>query len=109
MIGVGHSPWQKTYDGFFKARILRQSTGAVTIPVSVSFVPTIPINTLKPNDFPVKLDSGTTIRQLSYVFRLLIVRKFTEGFSLQLMPTFIYADNISFFLTVSPTYKLLIL
>ena len=27
MIGVGHNAWQKTYDAFFKIKILRQSTG----------------------------------------------------------------------------------
>src|SRR5258708_5788818 len=29
MVGVGHSTYQKTYDAFFKAKILRQSTGKV--------------------------------------------------------------------------------
>jgi hypothetical protein len=92
MIGAGHSVYQKTYDAFLKIKILRQSTGEVEMPVSISFVPTIAVNTLK------QFDAGKTIfpDRLSYVLQLLIARKFSENFSLQLMPTFIHADKISF-------------
>ena len=48
MIGGGHNAWQKTYDAFFKVKLLRQSTGAVNMPVTVSFVTTAAINTVKP-------------------------------------------------------------
>src|SRR5665647_978429 len=99
MIGCGHSAWQKTYDGFFKLKILRQSTGEVSMPVTLSFVPTFAINMLKPGDIgPLpKLDSGAKIKRVSYVLQLLIGRKFCERFALQIMPTFIHADNISFY------------
>jgi Membrane bound beta barrel domain (DUF5777) len=96
MVGIGHSALQKTYDGFFKLKILRQSKGVAKMPVTISLVPTFAINTLKPMDFPVKPDSGTAIKRASYTFQLLIARKFSEGFAVQLMPTFIHADNISF-------------
>ncbi len=96
MVGIGHSAYQKTYDAFFKVKILSQSTGAVEMPVSLSFVPTVAINSLRPSDLPVKLDSGVAIGRTSYVLQLLIARKFSELFSLQVMPTFIHADNISF-------------
>jgi hypothetical protein len=92
MIGVGHSVYQKTYDGFFKWRILRQSSGAANMPITLSFVPTVAVNTLR------QFDSGKTTfsDRVSSVFQLLIARKLSESFSLQLMPTFIHADNISF-------------
>ncbi len=96
MIGVGHSTYQKTYDGFFKIKILRQSTGAVKMPVTLSFVPAISVNSLRPKDLSVVPDSGVNFHRLSYVFQLIIARKFSEQFSLQFMPTFIHADNISF-------------
>lgn len=96
MIGGGHSGYQKTYDLFSKIKILRQATGDVSMPFSISFVPTVTINTSRPNQFQVVPDSGTRIRRTSYVFQLLIARKFSEGLSLQLMPTFIDPDNISF-------------
>ncbi len=97
MIGIGHSTYQKTYDAFLKIKIANQSSGIGNMPVTISFVPTIALNSLRPDAYPVKLDSGTQARQLSYVFQLLIARKFSQGFSLQLMPTYIHADNISFF------------
>ncbi|HSN08143.1 MAG TPA: DUF5777 family beta-barrel protein [Hanamia sp.] len=91
MIGAGHSVYQKTYDAFLKIKLLRQSTGTVEMPVSLSFVPTVSVNTLK------QFDSKTEFKdRLSYVFQLLVARKFSENFSLQLMPTFIHADKISF-------------
>jgi hypothetical protein len=99
MIGIAHSGYNKTYDAFFKLRLLRQSTGAIGSPLTISFVPTLAISTLKPNqiDPAVKPDPTAKIKRASYVLQLLVARKFSEGFSLQLMPTFIHADNISFF------------
>ena len=103
MIGGGHNALQKTYDAFFKVKILKQSTGAVKMPVTVSFVPTFAIGSAKSTDAdnfdPSIIKSGETVKigdRLSYVLQLLIGRKFSEGFSLQIMPTFIHADNISF-------------
>jgi hypothetical protein len=92
MIGAGHSTYQKTYDAFFKFRILRQSTGAMNMPVTVSFVPVIAVNTLKQFD-----SSKTNFNdRASMVYQLLIARKFSENFALQIMPTLIHADKISF-------------
>jgi hypothetical protein len=99
MVGIARSSYQKTYDGFFKVKILRQSTGAVNMPISVSFVPTVTISTLKRDqiDPSVKLDPGAKIKRASYVLQLLLARKFSEGFSLQVSPTFIHADNMSYY------------
>lgn len=95
-IGVGHSTYQKTYDAFFKAKILRQSTGKLATPVTATFVSAIAWNSLRPRDFFSKPDSGIEINRTSYVLQLLISRKFSDQFSLQIMPAFIHADNISF-------------
>ena len=38
LVGIGHSTYQKTYDSFLKIRLLRQSSGAHNMPVTVSFV-----------------------------------------------------------------------
>ena len=35
MIGVGRSSFEKVYDGFFKYKLLRQSTGLRNMPISV--------------------------------------------------------------------------
>jgi len=107
MIGGGHNAWQKTYDAFFKLKILRQSTGNVNMPFTVSFVPTFAINTFKPSDIDPsnKPDSSAGIERLSYVLQLLIGRKFSEGFSWQIMPTFIHSDNFSYHHFKGNVYK----
>lgn len=92
MVGIGHNVFQKTYDGFFKIKILSQSTGKKNMPLTLSFVPVIAINTLIQPDSP-KIHFSDRV---SSVFQILIARKFSENFSLQLMPTYIHADNISF-------------
>ena len=96
MIGVGHSTFQKTYDAFLKAKVLRQSTGQVAMPVTVTLLAAVAINSLRPADFYAKPDSGVAVKRASFVLQALIARKFSEEFSLQLMPTYIHADNISF-------------
>jgi hypothetical protein len=97
MIGAGHSAFQKTYNGFFKLRLLRQSSGTTNAPITISFVPTLALNSLRSTDFPILPDSGKSLKRLSYTLQLLIARKFSESLSLQLMPSFIHADNISYF------------
>src|SRR5262245_10922835 len=47
MVGFGRSSFNKTLDGFVKARILRQSTGKKNMPVSVSVFSSIVLETLK--------------------------------------------------------------
>lgn len=92
MVGIGHSTYQKTYDAFFKLRLLQQRSGYKSVPLTVSFVSIIALNTLKPVD-------SSRIRfqdRLSSVYQLLIARKFSESFAIQVMPTFIQLDNISF-------------
>jgi hypothetical protein len=93
MIGVGHSTYQKTYDAFLKFRLLRQSSGRISMPVTVSFVPVVAINTLR------QFDSVHTpfSHRVSTVLQLLIARKFSEKLALQLMPSFVHTDDISFF------------
>lgn len=92
MIGVGHSTYQKTYDAFLKARLLRQVSGSRNMPVTVSLAGVLAVNTLK------QFDSGKTEfpDRVSAVYQLLIARKFSEQFAIQLMPTFIQEDNVSF-------------
>ena len=98
MIGVGHNAWQKTYDAFFKIKLLRQSTGEVRMPFTVSFVPTFTLSTVKAVEVPSssKPSPDAKADPFSYTFQLLIGRKFTKGFSMEIMPTFIHTDNISF-------------
>ncbi|MFZ1371084.1 MAG: DUF5777 family beta-barrel protein, partial [Ferruginibacter sp.] len=88
MIGVGRSTFQKQYDAFGKFKILRQSTGGRwSSPVSISAVSTVMLKTLKWED--PKLQNYYTSR-LSFAHQLIIARKFSEGVSFQLMPSFVH-------------------
>ena len=89
MVGIGRSSFQKTFDAFFKLKLLRQSTGRINMPVTVSYVPTIALMTLKWSDSSRKNYFSS---RLSYTHQLIIARKFSEGLSLQLMPTYVHRN-----------------
>lgn len=89
MVGIGRSTFQKTFDAFLKIKLLRQSTGKSKMPVTVSYVPTIALRTLKWDD-PNRKNYYSS--RLSYTHQLIIARKFSEGTSLQLMPTYIHRN-----------------
>src|SRR5688572_17947527 len=46
-IGIGRSSYEKTFDGFLKYKVLRQSSGVKNMPVTVAVVGTTAIQTLK--------------------------------------------------------------
>lgn len=89
MIGIGRSTYQKTFDAFFKVKLLGQSSGKHNIPVSISYVPTIALRTLDWED-PIRKNYFSN--RLSYTHQLIIARKFSEATSLQLIPTYIHRN-----------------
>ena len=92
MVGVGRSTFEKTYDAFFKIKLLRQSTGKRSMPVTVSYVPTVALKTLKDQD-PTRENYYTS--RLFFSHQLLIGSKLSEGTSLQIMPTFIHQNLVA--------------
>ena len=93
MIGIGRSSFQKTYDAFIKLKILKQSTGKRNMPVTLSYVPTVAIKTLKFED-PARDNLFSS--RLFYTHQLIIGRKFSESTSLQIMPTYIHHNLVKF-------------
>lgn len=87
MIGIGRSTSNKTYDAFLKWKILRQSTGKRKMPITLSYVPTLGLISFRDTS-TYKFFSS----RLNFTHQLLIGRKFTEGLSLQLMPTLIHRN-----------------
>ncbi len=84
MVGLGRSSYEKQYDAFLKLKMLRQATGKHAFPFTLSGFAGIYYNTLPwANPAITNYESS----RLNYVFQLLIGRKFSEGFSLQLSPT----------------------
>lgn len=90
-IGFGRSTYQKQYDLFFKYKILRQSTGKVNMPVSLSFVGTGMVQTLKWSN---PIASNKFSSRLYYAYQLLLARKFSENTSLQLMPVMVHYNLV---------------
>lgn len=89
MLGAGRGSLNKIYDGFAKFRLLRQSSGAKVMPVSLSYLSTIEINSLKFSD-PTRTNYFSS--RLTYVSQFLVARKFNDKFSLQLSPTYIHRN-----------------
>lgn len=85
MIGIGRSTYQKQFDGFTKFKLLRQTTGGM--PFTTSAVASIMYKSVKFDD-PDRINYLTS--NLFYCGQLLIARKFSESFSLQVMPTMIH-------------------
>jgi len=93
-VGVGRSSFNKTYDGFIKYKILRQSTGARKMPVSVSYYGAVALNSLSWADQGVEGRTNYFSSRLAYTHQLLIARKFSSSVSVQLIPTYIHKNLV---------------
>ncbi len=89
MVGIGRSTFQKTFDGLIKIKLLRQSSGKRNMPITLSYVGTAALMSLKWADTSRKNYFSS---RLSYTHQLIIGRKFSDGTSLQLMPTYIHRN-----------------
>jgi hypothetical protein len=110
MIGVGRGTFEKTYDGFAKFSILRQSTGAKETPVSLSVFTSLAINSLKWTDPDADWaepdgDNYFTSR-LAYVTQVLVARKFSPKFSFQLTPSYVHRNLVQSELDPNDLYAL---
>ncbi len=91
-LGVGRSNVNKTYDGFLKMKLLRQSKGKRTMPFTATWLSNIAINTLKWQD-PTRENYYSS--RLAFTHQLMIARKFSERFSLQVMPTVVHRNLVA--------------
>lgn len=92
MVGIGRSSYGKTVDGFIKYKLLWQSKGKKAMPVSVLLMSAMTINTSE-WQYPDRENFFTS--RLGYTHQLLIGRKFSEGFSAQLMPTLVHRNLVA--------------
>lgn len=95
MVGVLRSSYLKEYEGFFKARILKQTDGG-GMPISLSYLGGISIlGNDKPSSIP---DSSTYYfsNRVAYINQVLIARKMNRWLSLQLMPTHVHYNLVSY-------------
>lgn len=90
-VGIGRSTYNKEFDGFFKFRILRQSTGRAAMPISISVASTAVLRSIKdaPTAYPINYSD-----HFSYVNQVIIARKFGDYFSLQFVPTMVHYNIV---------------
>lgn len=96
MVGIGRSTTQKTFDYFGKYKLLKQSSGARIMPVSVTLfasVAAVSLSTNPENSFSLP-SFANNIERLSYCSQILIARKITDGFSLQISPTYLHRNKV---------------
>ena len=91
MVGVGRSTFEKQFDGFLKYKILRQSAGYKNMPITLSYVATGILKTLKDPDPTIKKNFTD---RLYFAHQLLIARKFNDYTSIQLMPTIVHYNIV---------------
>lgn len=91
MVGFGRSTYEKAYDGFFKYKIYRQSSGVKNHPISIHWVSTMAVNTLRWAD---DLDYLDFEHRLYYTHQALIGRKFNKNLTIQLTPTLVHRNLV---------------
>ncbi len=89
-VGVARSSASKTYESFVKAKILRQSTGKVNMPISLLYYGSFNYSVQKWTD---NLPHNETDR-MSFVNQLIIARKFSESFSAEIAPTMVHFNYV---------------
>jgi len=90
-IALGRSSFEKTYDGYLKYRVLKQKTGAQNFPVSLTLFGSATEKTLRDYD---PENEPTFVDRLTYTSQILLARKFSPDFSLQIMPTYIHINTV---------------
>lgn len=91
MVGVGRTSIGQTVDGFYKVKVLSQKTGYGS-PVTATIFTSIACVTQKWAD-PTRNNFFTS--RLSYTNQILVARKFSDIFSMQLMPTHIHKNLVA--------------
>ena len=90
-LGLGRSSFEKTFDSFFKYSLVKQRKGQSAFPFAISIFGSIAAKT-QDEEFPVL--ERTFSENLSYVGQVLLARKFSSSFSMQLTPTFIHRNTV---------------
>lgn len=93
-LGFGRSSFEKTFDGFLKYKILRQSKGLRKMPVTMSYYVSTAITSLKWEDMGIEERNNYFSSRVSYTHMLLIARKMNSNLSLQLTPTLTHKNLV---------------
>jgi hypothetical protein len=103
MVGVGRGSYEKTFDGFAKFSVLRQSSGAKNMPVSLSVVTSAALKSIKFSD-PTRTNYFTS--RMAYVAQVLVARKISQSLSVQLSPSYVHRNLVATELDPNDIYAL---
>lgn len=97
MVGVGRSSYQKTVDGFFKYKVLRQCDRGCSMPLTLSFAAGTSITTVAADATPWYQEGRQDYftHRMAYYFQVIAGRKFSERFTLQVMPGLVHRNLVT--------------
>lgn len=90
-VGIGRSSFLKTVDVYGKWRLVRQSSGAKKFPFSMVLYSNVAMNGMK---WPEPDRDNYFTSRLSFANQLLLARKFSNSFSLQLTPSYVHRNFV---------------
>jgi len=92
-VGIRRGNVDKLYDGSMKLSLIRQSKGGIhNMPVAISFFSDFSLATIKDS---ARYHKDTRDR-FAYTNQFIIARKFTENFSLEILPTYVHRNLAAF-------------
>ena len=91
-VGINRNSYRKAYDAFAKYRILRQSTGKITMPITLAVMTSVAIET---QNFDNPARDNLFSSRLIYTHQLILGRKFSEAFTLELVPTLVHRNLVA--------------
>jgi hypothetical protein len=80
------------WDGFARVNLLRQSTGKRRMPITAQLLTSVAMTT---GNWTQPDRKNYISSRASYVFQLIIARKFTKDLSLQIMPTMLHKNLVA--------------
>lgn len=91
-VGIGRSTFQKELDGHIKWRIIQQSKGDASFPLSILWISGLTLNT---TPAPAGEISKSVSDRSGYYHEVIFGRKFSEIFSLQFNPILVHRNRIN--------------
>lgn len=92
MIGIGRSSGRKIYEGYYRVNLLRQRKDD-NIPLTLTWFSNIS-HISDRNFIPIEHDDISRIHRLGYVHQIIIGRKFSDFFSIQISPTLVHNNLV---------------
>jgi hypothetical protein len=91
-LGFGRSTYKSNYDLYAKQLLVRQSTGAKNMPLTLALMGVANISSSK---WPADGRTYLFAHRMSYTLQLMASRKFNRSISVQVMPTFVHRNLVA--------------